>query len=53
MEKNLIKEQLELVESLIDKAGSKEVYLFLLGMKEALAPFRYLLDLIKLKGGDK
>ena len=49
MEKNLIKEQLELIERLIEEADSKEEYLFLLGMKEALGPFRFI---IELKGGD-
>ena len=49
MEKNLIKEQLELIERLLSKVNSREEYLFLLGMKEALLPFRFI---IELKGGD-
>ena len=52
MEKNLIKEQLELIEKLIEEADSEEEYLYLLAMKEALTPFRYLFNLIELKRGD-
>ncbi len=48
MEKNLIKEQLKKIEELLSKANSPEEYLFLLGMKEALVPFRFI---IELKGG--
>ena len=52
MEKNLIREQLEEIEKKINKADSKADYLFLLGMKEALTPLRYLFNLIELKGGE-
>ena len=48
MEKNIIKERLELIEKLLDEVNSREEYLFLLGEREALVPFRYL---IELKGG--
>lgn len=48
MEKNVIKERLELIEKLLDEVNSREEYLFLLGEREALLPLRYL---IELKGG--
>lgn len=45
MEKNHIKTQLKKIESLIPKASSKFEFIYLLGMKEALQPLRYLLQL--------
>jgi hypothetical protein len=52
MEKNLITQRLELIENLLRRAESKEEALFLLGMREALKPFRFLLNFIELKGGN-
>jgi hypothetical protein len=48
MEKNIVKERLELIDRLLHEVNSKEEYLFLLGEREALIPFRYS---IELKGG--
>jgi hypothetical protein len=50
MEKNIIKQQLELIEKLLKRVNSRHEYFFLLGAKEALLPFRYS---IELKGGDE
>ena len=49
MEKNHIKEQLDLTEKLLCKVNSKEEYLFLLGQREALFRFRYLIPLMESK----
>ena len=48
MEKNIIREHLDEIEKLLEAVNSKEEYLILLGMKEALMPVRYLTEL---KGG--
>ena len=45
MEKNLIQQRLQEVERLMKNANSKEELLFLIGAKEALMPFRYILRL--------
>ena len=50
MEKNIIKQQIELIEKLLKHVNSKHEYFFLLGAKEGLLPFRYL---IELKGGNE
>ena len=45
MEKNIIQQRLELTDKLLESVNSKEEFLFLLGVKEALMPLRYFLDM--------
>ncbi|MBW1666988.1 MAG: hypothetical protein JRJ66_02825 [Deltaproteobacteria bacterium] len=52
MEKNLIIKRLGMIERLIKSADSRPEFLFLLGMKEALSPLRFLPYFIKEKGGE-
>lgn len=53
MTKNIITERLNLIEKLLQEVNYKEEFLFLLGEREALLPFRYLFNFIQLKGGNK
>ena len=45
MEKNIIQQRLELVEKLMNEVNSKEEFLWLQGMRDALQPLRYVLDI--------
>ena len=47
-----LNKRLELTRKLLKCVNSKYEQLFLLGMKEALEPFRYFSEFIELKGGD-
>jgi hypothetical protein len=47
MGKNIIQQRLSLIEKILNEVKSKEEFLFLLGEKEALMPFRYILDIKK------
>jgi len=53
MEKNTIKQKLDLIEKLLGAVNSREEYLYLLGQKEALLPLRFLFDFIQVKGGNR